>query len=173
MKRILIVATLVGGLVLGGAPAHAEDPSPRLVSPVVCVQGDFPLLHSGWQIRQAVEEWNTAQTAVRFTLRWEPGCSVVRLHRYDERDNRAGYTDYFGLAPWSLVNVYLNEAYRASALKCATRYLVVHELGHALGLVEHTIGRTSVMSYGYDIQRFCGQPSIADVAAVVALYSAP
>jgi hypothetical protein len=146
------------------APAKAQA-----APGVVCLQADFPVMHSGYQVKRAAQIWNASQAHVRFTLRWEPGCTVVPISRY--RSTTDGYAAYV-LAD----HVYLNRAnldpFRR-LVPCLMRQTLVHELGHVLGLPDLVDGnRRDVMSYHTNWQRWCGVPSPADVAAVDLAYAA-
>jgi len=152
MKRILIAAALVAGLLFVAAPAQADSVVPRLASRVMCVRADFPVTGSGWKVQGAIARWNEAQTIIRLTMSPEPGCAEVLVHRYQADDGQCGYTSWSRvpleadgsgyLAPGA--DIYLNDNC-ADDGRVATRRTVAHELGHAMGLA-HNDSKRSIMT---------------------------
>lgn len=187
LPRILAAALGMVFLTAGISPASATD-SLKLhyntsVDNVVCISADFPIRNSGWQIRAAATTWNSVQTNVRFVITTAACANHLYLTQYTANDDRAAWTDY---APnWSLsrldatgttwlypdTTVHLNFYYDWNGWKCGARYLLAHEMGHALGMYDHSTGPTSVMSYGYDYNKGCGVPDAADIARVNAVYA--
>lgn len=164
-------AVVAFALVLVAAPAQASDDEtydnlPLLPHRVMCVHPTFPVTGSGWKIQAAVKIWNERQSVIRLTTVDEPGCDVVYVHRYDVRgDNRCGYVDWAQTiddAPWdpasprpivSGSDMYLNDTClppaRLDPEPRMTRFVVAHELGHAMGL-GHNKSTRSVMCSCFD-----------------------
>lgn len=189
MKRIapILAAIALGlGLVFVAPAAQAEEPWPtmRLTSNTVCVLPDFPVTGSGWRIHKAVANWNAAQPYVQMTTTVTPGCSEVAVHRYTlAGDDRCAYVDYTrhwaeatttvdGVTLYPAADLFINTACGVTS-RCASKVIMEHELGHALGL-GHTHGdRSSVMAEhaNYDCPKYRGVVGPADVAAVAGLYA--
>lgn len=175
---------LVFAIIFTAAPAQASTdegwPTVRNPSAEVCVHADFPEVGSGWRLHAAIRYWNEAQSAVHLSGSITPGCSLVTVHRYDGAMDRCGYASIEasdrgdGVFITSAVSVNLNDNCRGAVqpfTKRWSKYIVTHELGHALGL-GHTFDEPqSIMCYCNDWPTYRGRPGPDDAARVTALYS--
>jgi hypothetical protein len=185
VRHIIRSAAVIGALLIGSiaAPAQADGEyypawdTMKFDTRTVCIQADFPVLRSGWQIKKSITLYNASQAVIHFQLSYTPGCSIVYLHRYNAEDGHGGYTDYTGpditgnvedADGWTYhsVSVYLNDFYPLND-KCWKRYTVNHELTHALGFWQHTTpSETSILSYSYNVPVLCGVPDATDIARI-------
>lgn len=184
-KRTIMAALAVMATGLGIMPqAQADDPWPLYRHPTneVCVIADFAETGSGWGLHASIRDWNNAQSVVHLSAHVTPGCSRVNVHLYTNGDGYAcGITQMGGVQSSNGVfiidhaDVYLNNARicRPYPLKRWRKYVMAHELGHAMGL-GHTFGdQSSVMCYCNDWYGNKGRPGPNDVATLVGLYSTP
>lgn len=182
MRRLLALLAVMFGALTIAAPAQADEWGPwNITDPGdVCVRADFPVTGSGWKVQKTVENWNSVQSVVHFRMGYNQACTDVLVHRYlDPTDGMCGRTDFVrlwdqayqdgGPLMFAGADVYLNDA--CSPRRVTRKWVLAHELGHAIGLV-HVVGVTdSVMSAAYLVDRYRGVPGASDVAALAALYA--
>jgi len=126
-----------------------------------------------------VEVWDTAQPSVHLTM-GGASCTGIVIHRYyaPGTDGACGWTRWDrpslnirvvdGVVLYDGADIYLND-WCLGFGRYHSRYVVAHELGHAMGL-PHGDSTRSVMSplYRFDILR--GMPGPVDARNVTNLY---
>ena len=187
-KRIAAVAVALAALLVA-APAEADEwvdvPPYRFAETTICVIKDPAV--KGWRVGAAVRAWNEAQPYVRLHLATTPfgGCAVLRITQVpgSPMDDWNGYANIPGsdeVLPGGALGIHgaeivLNRSSlaesRTPAPGCDRKRTVAHEIGHTLGIYNHTTGVASVMSPNHDWVRFCGTPSIADARLIAGLYA--
>lgn len=168
MRRLLaLLATLVvaGALCLVGAPAHADEEAtsiPLLPNRSLCVRPDFTVTGSGWPVQGAVRRWAEAPgMPVTVTTNLAPDCLVATVTRYRDASGYAcGATSMSGevapdgrLVATSIqiaLNDYCTEVHGMDdglSSRAYLRSVVMHEVGHALGLPHLTSTRSIMYDY--------------------------
>jgi phage-related protein len=123
---------------------------------------------SRWYLKQAAQMWNGLANVRVLTNGYQPGIPYVHSQEtsrlpFAPIPNWAGY--YMGS------QMYMNPALSGMSAT-ARRTVMVHEIGHALGL-PHAMqtGAYSVMNY--DTMYKANRPTAADAAALRSIYGAP
>ena len=188
--RFAMLAVVVAALVvpLTGA-AHPADAPARWPGDVVRVSDT-----SGWgaTVRRAIEQWNAAQVGVRFQL--VGAAQAADVHVISDRDRLLEYCESRGCDAFTSTvgpskhdrrtDVVLDQpiGYEDHQPTASDVRLVVHELGHALGLEHDQSVRCAVMQpnvtlagcgerggYSGEGPSLCG-PFISDVRKASKLY---
>ncbi len=179
IARCVAVFLIFGMAFWMPSKAQADEgfPPMRFGTTLICIQTDFPALKSGWQIKNAIEVLNASQPTLHFQFHWEEGCSILRFHQYSADDGEGGHTEWandpVGDVWWVYrsADVYLNLFYPRYS-KCFSRYLVNHEIMHAVGFPIHTTpSSTSLLSYAYRSEKLCGLPSQYDIDLLANRYA--
>jgi predicted Zn-dependent protease len=182
MKRTAaVIVGALAALFASTAAAHADEWGPWNIQDAqnVCVRADFAALGSGWKVQKAVANWNSVQSDVVFVMGYNEACNDILIHRYSDADGRCGGTNFQrlwssayqanGVVYFAGADIYLND--QCSTQKATRKWVIAHELGHAIGLM-HGTGDDSVMSPTYLTAVYRGVPGATDVANVSALYAA-
>lgn len=180
-----VIALVLAVCITAPANADAGDPGTmpvmRLNVTTVCVLPDFAETGSKWRVHAAVRNWNEAQSDILFTTSRVDGCAVVTVRRYEKIDGHCGYTSFDNWGPVELIDqvywysgaaVYLNDYCVPALSQRFSKYVVAHELGHAIGL-PHSFSKRSIMSYTYNVYSLRGRVGAIDALAVHNLYHSP
>ena len=136
-------------------------------SDAVTVGGDAAS-NSRWYLKQAAQMWNGLANVRVLTGGYRPGIPYVHSQETSRLPFTAipNWAGYYGGS-----QIYMNPA-AAYMSATARRTVMVHEIGHALGL-PHAMqtGAYSVMNY--DTMYKANRPTMADTAALRSIYGAP
>lgn len=187
VKHLLVALAAAAASTLAVAPAGAtEGVAYRIASNTVCVQALTAT--TDWDVQCAIDKWNGTGLV---NLQLQPVCDqsqahiTLRVYR-STTDALAGESSTvrtWGSGAWSSdgltwlykgADVTLNNVAKRrmepSQRPCWSRYIVAHELGHALGL-PHNDSRQSVMSYVYKRVSLCQKTlRLIDVRNLTALH---
>jgi hypothetical protein len=172
----LAAAAVAGATLFSVAPAHANTtvaPIGQWESPTVNVF--FRNVGAGWQPDEALAEWN-ASGVVNLVRVYDPSVANIKVRR--SANMPAGYAGYalwdFGRDETGNFNGYFtwcSVTVEKATAKDAKAPLLLHELGHCIGLTDNYAAPEEVSVMSYDDLYSQPAPTQLDYATLQFYYS--
>jgi len=167
---VAVVAVLLTLLASVSPAAASWDSSPCVWGkPEVTVRAHGN--YSRWKLQEAIREWNAVSAGQPKFRMVTDGTADVTIRKISDRSVPYDGTKYHRCSGPDIYDsqVRINTVWNTTAL--TREYVMLHELGHALGL-GHSFDEESVMCYCYPYSTRHAAPTAADADRLSALYEA-